>query len=197
MENPISSKTKVSGWKTLYRVGAIAILIAVIFFRRYYGAELSAFDGFGIYAMPETEPVSALEWFQVLQDYPYVGLSWLGLRDLVNYVLVGLFFLALYAALREFSPSLTMIAIAGGLIGGGVYLATNQAFALKNRSMLFILILIRLITDLYDLPNLLSGGALSSALLVIAIFVLLYYLPAIYTLRFLWKDIRINENENN
>lgn len=137
MENPISSKTKVSGWKTLYRVGAIAILIAVIFFRRYYGAELSAFDGFGIYAMPETEPISALEWFQVLQDYPYVGLSWLGLRDLVNYVLVELFFLALYAALREFSPSLTMIAIASGLIGVGVYLATNQAFALWGLSQKF------------------------------------------------------------
>jgi hypothetical protein len=63
------------------------------------------------------------------------------------------------------------------------------AFALKNRSMLFILILIRLITDLFDLPNLLSGGALSSPLLVIAIFVLLYYLPAIYALRYLWKEI--------
>ena len=63
------------------------------------------------------------------------------------------------------------------------------AFALKNRSMLFILILIRLVTDFHDLPNLLSGGALSSPLLVIAIFVLLYYLPAIYALRYLWKEI--------
>jgi hypothetical protein len=51
------------------------------------------------------------------------------------------------------------------------------------------LILIRLITDLHDLPNLLSGGALSSPLLVIAIFVLLYYLPAVYALRYLWKEI--------
>jgi hypothetical protein len=70
-----------------------------------------------------------------------------------------------------------------------VGIAFLVAFALKNRSMLFILILIRLITDLHDLPNLLSGGALSSPLLVIAIFVLLYYLPAIYALRYLWKEI--------
>jgi hypothetical protein len=70
-----------------------------------------------------------------------------------------------------------------------VGIAFLVAFALKNRSMLFILMLIRLITDLHDLPNLLSGGALSSPLLVIAIFVLLYYLPAIYALRFLWKEI--------
>jgi hypothetical protein len=70
-----------------------------------------------------------------------------------------------------------------------VGIAFLVAFALKNRSMLFILILIRLITDLFDLPNLLSGGALSNPLLVIAIFVLLYYLPAIYALRYLWKEI--------
>lgn len=137
MNNSLDTKTEKFNLKMLYRIGAIAILIAVIFFRRYYGAELSAFDGFGMYDMPEAEPVSALEWFQVLQDYPYVGLSWLGLRDLVNYVLVGLFFLALYAALREFSPSLTMIAIAGGLIGVGVYLATNQTFALWGLSQKF------------------------------------------------------------
>jgi hypothetical protein len=70
-----------------------------------------------------------------------------------------------------------------------VGIAFLVALARKDRSMLFILILIRLITDLFDLPNLLSGGALSSPLLVIAIFVLLYYLPAIYALRYLWMEI--------
>jgi hypothetical protein len=78
-----------------------------------------------------------------------------------------------------------------------VGIAFLVAFALKNRSMLFILILIRLITDLYDLPNLLSGGALSSPLLVIAIFVLLYYLPAIIALRYLWKEINKEQQSSN
>jgi len=133
MNDSISS----AKWRTLYRIGAIAILIAVIFFRRYYGAELSAFNGFGIYGMPEIEPVSALEWFGVLQEYPYVGLSWLGIRDLVNYVLVSLFFLALYVALRKNSPSLMMIAISAGLLGVGVYLVSNQAFALYGLSHKF------------------------------------------------------------
>ena len=136
MEKTFLSKTDV-GWKTLYRIGAFAILIAVVFFRRYYGAELSAFNGFGIYAMPETEPANALEWFQVLQDYPYVGLSWLGLRDLVNYLLVGLFFLALYVALKAYSPSLTSVAIVSTLLSIGVYLSTNQAFALWGLSHKF------------------------------------------------------------
>jgi hypothetical protein len=55
--------------------------------------------------------------------------------------------------------------------------------------MVFILIMVRLITDLIDLPNMLYGGAWSNPWLVIAIFVLLYYLPAIYALRYLWKEI--------
>jgi hypothetical protein len=132
-----SVETKAGHWKTLYRIGAIAILIAVIFFRRYYGAELSAFNGFGIFQIPETEPVSAVEWFDVLQAYPYVGLSWLGLYDLVNYVLVGLFFLALYAALREYAPGLMLLAFTAGLLGVGVYLVSNQAFALWGLSQKF------------------------------------------------------------
>jgi hypothetical protein len=133
----MSTDTLDQQWKTLYRIGAIAILIAVVFFRRYYGAELSAFNGFGIYEMPAIDPVSALEWFQVLGEYPYVGLSWLGLHDLVNYVLVGVFFLSLYVALRRTSPSLMLIAISFGLLGVGVYLVSNQAFALLGLSQKF------------------------------------------------------------
>jgi len=78
-----------------------------------------------------------------------------------------------------------------------VGIALLVALALKNLSMLFILILIRLITDLYDLPNLLYSGGLSNSLLIIAIFVLLYYLPAIYALRYLWKEINGEQLTSN
>jgi hypothetical protein len=71
-----------------------------------------------------------------------------------------------------------------------VGIALLVAFALKDRGMLFILILIRLVTDLVDLPNLLISGGVSNPLLVIAIFGLFYYLPAIYALRYLWKEIK-------
>jgi hypothetical protein len=78
-----------------------------------------------------------------------------------------------------------------------VGIAFLVAFALKNRSMLFILIMVRLITDLVDLPNMLYGGAWSNPWLVIAIFVLLYYLPAIYALRYLWKEINKEQLTSN
>lgn len=71
-----------------------------------------------------------------------------------------------------------------------VGIAFIVAFVLKNRSMLFILILVRLITDLHDLPNFLILGNPSSSMRLIAIFVFLYYLPALYALRYLWREIR-------
>ena len=137
MDHRLKTQTEKTSWKTLYRIGAFAILIALLFFRRFYGAELSQFNGFGIYEMPAIEPVSALEWFQVLKDYPYVGLSWLGLRDMVNYVLVVLFFLALYTALKSHAPSLMLVAITSGILAAGVYLVSNQAFALLGLSHRF------------------------------------------------------------
>jgi hypothetical protein len=103
----------------------------------------------------------------------------------------------LVALLRpDAMPGFRELADAGGL--AWLYAARNfsvgiafiVAFVVKNRSMLFILILIRLITDLHDLPNMLHGGASSNPALLVSIFVLLYYLPAGYALRYLWKDIK-------
>ena len=64
------------------------------------------------------------------------------------------------------------------------------AYVLKNGPMLFILIFIRLFTDLIDLPTLLSFGLVSNVIVVIAIFVFLYYIPAVFALRYLWRHMR-------
>ena len=71
-----------------------------------------------------------------------------------------------------------------------VGIALLVAFFLRNHTMLFILILIRLITDIIDLPNFLILGSPSSPVRLTAIFVLFYYLPAIYALRYLWKQMK-------
>lgn len=64
------------------------------------------------------------------------------------------------------------------------------AYVLKDMRMLFILILIRLITDLIDLPNFVYHGAFDNPARVAAIFLCLYYIPAVYALRYLWKQIK-------
>jgi hypothetical protein len=74
-------------------------------------------------------PVSAIDWFTLLQDSPFLGLLMLDLFDIVNYLLVGLIFLALYGALRRANKVAMIVATAAALVGVAVYQATNQAFA--------------------------------------------------------------------
>ena len=64
------------------------------------------------------------------------------------------------------------------------------AFALKDKRMLFILILIRLITDLFDFPAGLYFNGFGSPVRAAFIFVFLYYIPAFFALRYLWKEIK-------
>lgn len=124
-----------AGWKTLYRIGAVAALVAVIVFRRNFGVELVQFKGFGIiHDVPATWPISAIEWFSLLEDNVFVGLVLFNVVDLINYCLVGLMFLALYGALRRANKSAMVIATACGLMGIAIYFASNQAFAMLSLS---------------------------------------------------------------
>ena len=83
------------------------------------------------------------------------------------------------------------------VVGSLIYLARNFAvgFAfliaiyLKNASMLFILIFIRLFTDLIDGPAFLAFGMAANETRLIAIFVLGYYIPAVIAMRYLWKQM--------
>lgn len=131
-------ENRTSPWKLLYRVGGAAALIAVIFFRRNISAELSISQGFGIFPVPATLPDNALDWFALLQKHPFVGLAMLDFFDLINFALVGMIFLALYAALKKVNPSLMLIAISTGLTGVAVYLASNQAWEMFSLSQHYV-----------------------------------------------------------
>lgn len=137
MNQDIHSKTTASSWRLLYLTGAAAALVAVVFFRRNCGAELTAFNGFGIWDAPSPPPTAAGQWFALFQSDPFVSLVLFGLIDLVNYALVGLIFLALYGALRDVNRSALLIATAFGLVGIAVYFASNQAFSMLNLSRQF------------------------------------------------------------
>jgi len=131
-----SSETNQNGdpWKSLYWTGAVSALLIEAAFRRYWGVELMTFNGFGIISVPQEWPVSALDWFNLLQVNRFVGLSMFELYDVIGYSLLGLVFLALYFALREAGKSAMVVATSAGLVGVAVYLASNQAFAMLNLS---------------------------------------------------------------
>ncbi len=113
-------------WKPLFRTGVVAALMAALLFRRNIGAEVSLFTGM------ESIPTSAADWFNLLQSNPFVGLSFLAVFDLVNIFLVGIVFLALAALLWPLNKSLTIMAIASGLVGIAVSFSTNISFSMMS-----------------------------------------------------------------
>jgi hypothetical protein len=120
-------KTSESDWKGLYLVGGGAALFAGVLFRRNIAAEIELFSS-------QKPPVAVGNWFELLQSNRFLGLSYLNIFDIVNYVLVGLMFLALFAALKREYKSSMVIAASLGFLGIGVYLATNTAFSMLSLS---------------------------------------------------------------
>lgn len=119
----INAETSDADWKSLYRIGGVAALIAGVLFRRNIAAEIGLFSAY-------KPPVTVSSWFALLQSNRLLGLSYLNIFDMVNYALVGLMFLALYAVLRRTDKSYMAIAATLGFLGIAVYFATNTAFSM-------------------------------------------------------------------
>jgi hypothetical protein len=116
------------GWRLLYFIGGAAALIAVVVFRRHFGAELTLLMDMGVIGIEP--PSSAFDWFTLLEENRFLGLLLLDLFDIANYLLVGLIFLALYGALRRANKVAMIVATACDLVGVAIYVASNQAFAM-------------------------------------------------------------------
>jgi len=89
-------------------------------------------------------------------------------------------------------PDATTVGFAAWLYAArnfAVGIAFVVAYLLRSAPMLFILILIRLLTDLVDGPAFLLFGLASNEIRLMAIFVIGYYIPAMIALRFLWKQM--------
>jgi len=112
-----------TSWKRLYQAGGAAALIAGVVFRRNLGVEIALFSA-------QKPPDTLIDWFTLLQTNRLLGLAYLNIFDILNYALVGLMFLALYAVLRRVDRSLMAIAAALGYLGIAVTFASNTAFSL-------------------------------------------------------------------
>ena len=121
------AQTKDSTCRSLYRIGGAAALIAAVIFRRNLGSEVTLLTG-------RLPPSTVLGWFTLLQNNALLGLTFLNVFDLVDYALVGVVFLALYAALRRTNESYVTLAAFLAFLGIAIYIASNQAFALLSLS---------------------------------------------------------------
>ncbi len=116
-----------TNWKSLIRIGGVSALIAGILFRRNIAAEIVLFSKY-------PSPITVADWFALLQNNRLLGLSYLNIFDIVNYALVGLMFLALYAVLKRVNKSYMAIAITLGFLGIAAYFSSNTAFSMLSLS---------------------------------------------------------------
>ncbi|MGA3111190.1 MAG: hypothetical protein ABSE15_04060 [Candidatus Bathyarchaeia archaeon] len=115
-----------AGWKSLYRIGAIAALVAALGFRRNMGAEMTMFFG----AAPKT----AAGWFTLLQNNRLLGIIALNFLDIIDYALVGIMFVALYVAFRKTSLIFAAAATSMCLAGIIVYVVSSTSFKILSLS---------------------------------------------------------------
>jgi hypothetical protein len=128
---PIPRMERLGFRNALYRAGGAAALVAALLFRRNLGAEFMLLKNLGaIHIGPPEAPTSASEWFALLESNRLVGLTLFNVFDLVNYALLGVVFVALYAALRRAGRRVMAIAITLGLAGIVVAFASSRALAM-------------------------------------------------------------------
>lgn len=112
-----------TSWRSLYKVGAVAA-IAVL---ALVPLQIAVY-------MLWPPPSTVLGWFALFRAHGFIGLVDLDLLLIVDNVLLGLMFLALYAALREASPSVMLIAVVLEFMAITTYFGSNTAFEMLSLS---------------------------------------------------------------
>jgi hypothetical protein len=97
-------------WKPLYRAGAVAPLIALLFY----------LIEFSILIFGKPYPATIEDWYALVQHSKLLGLWYLNALDILSFALLGIMFLALYVALRRVRPSWMLIALYLALLGAAV-----------------------------------------------------------------------------
>ncbi|HYF93768.1 MAG TPA: DUF4386 family protein [Symbiobacteriaceae bacterium] len=115
--------TASSEYRGLYKLGGcVALLIPLVALVDIITAMLQGEAA----AAPGT--LAATNWFALLQDNWFLGMSNLGLLNIIyNTLSIPLFF-ALYFALRRVSQAYSLLATVLLVMGAVIYIATNTAF---------------------------------------------------------------------
>jgi hypothetical protein len=103
-------------WKSLYRIGGVAILVMVAFY-------LSEF----LFIPYEKYPTSIEDWFLLFQHSKPLGLFYLNALDIFSIALLGVMFLALHVALRKTNESYMAVATFFGQLGVVVFIMPRAA----------------------------------------------------------------------
>lgn len=117
------TETADSRWKSLYKVGGAAALLAAVLL----SIEVIIF---AIWPQPGT----VTGYFTLFQSNRIIGLLDLYLLEIVAYILFVPIFLAIYVALRRTNESYMMLAMILAITGIAIFLATNNPFSMLSLS---------------------------------------------------------------
>lgn len=106
-----------TSWQPLYRVGAAAAVAVLLL----VPIQIAAFV---VWPPPST----VTGWFELFQAHRLIALVDMDLLLIVDNLLFGLVFLALYFALRGASPSFMTLAVVLDLVAITTYFSSNPAF---------------------------------------------------------------------
>jgi hypothetical protein len=101
---------------TLYRLGGVSVLLTLTFYVSQF--LLIRWDHF---------PSSTEEWFALLERSRLLGLFYMNALDILSITLLGVLFLALFAALKPVNPSWMTVAGYLGLFGVAVFVVPRVA----------------------------------------------------------------------
>ncbi|MFX0200938.1 MAG: DUF4386 family protein [Candidatus Hodarchaeota archaeon] len=123
MSQVIDNKTTDSRWKSLYKVGGVAALIAAVLL-------LTEIIVFAIWPLPDT----VTDYFALFQTSKLIGLIDFYLLEFLAYALFIPMFLAIYVAIRRTDESFMALGLTLAITGVVVFLATNNPFSMLSIS---------------------------------------------------------------
>lgn len=109
-----------SDWRSLYRLGGIAALLAVPIFLLDTAISISGGD-------INPDILTAVDWFALYQNNALLGLRMLGLINIITITLTIPLYFALYTVQKHASKVYSTLAIILYLVGAAIYISNNAA----------------------------------------------------------------------
>ncbi len=119
----MTGENDVTNWKGLYKIGGI-VGIMVTFFIPLQGII------FAVWPPPD----KVIDWFALFQSNCFIGLLDMDLLLTIDYVILMIFFIALWASLKHVNQSLMAIALVLEVLSITSYLASTTAFEMLSLS---------------------------------------------------------------
>jgi len=123
VESESNNRIEDSGWRSLFRVGGLAALVAAILI-------LTEIMVFIVWPLPST----ISEYFMLFQNNRFIGLIDFYLLEFIAFVLFIPIFLAFYISLRRANEGLMFLAIILAMVGITIFLSTNNPFSMLSLS---------------------------------------------------------------